>query len=105
MALAVILFYPLRIQKVEAKISDPTLDLSIARQQILDYFKSPPVKDKTQQDIIKIRMAAEFKSALYLFRPANDHAQIKKDFEEILDYPVDPEKRKEALKNYKPEAI
>lgn len=105
MALAVILFYPLRIQKVEAKISDPTLDVSAARQQILDYFNSPPVKDKTQQDIIKIRVATELKSALFLFRPAEDHAQIKMDFRDILDYPVDSEERKEARKNYRPEAL
>jgi len=79
---------------VEAKIRNPALDLSKSRQQILDYFRSPPVKDKAQQEIIKIRVASELKSALYLFRPSDDYTQIAADFKDILDYPVDSDEKK-----------
>ena len=103
LANGVVLFYPLRIQKVAAKISDPGLDLSKARQQLIDYFKSPPVKDASQKSIVKARMVAEFKSALYLSRPAADHAQMAADFSEIVNHPLTPEERKAARANYKPE--
>jgi hypothetical protein len=104
MAQTIVLFYPLKTQKVDEKISDPALDVAKSRQQILDYFKSPPVADKSQQDIVKTRMATEFKSAL-LFRPAADHAKIKADFKDIFDYSLDSDARKEARKNYKPEGL
>lgn len=101
----VILFYPLKIQEVKAKISDPALDLASARQQILDYFNTPPVKDKSRQKIIRDRVASELKSALVLFRPPEDHARIKTDFKAIFDYPLSPEDRTDARKNYQPEAL
>jgi hypothetical protein len=99
---AVVLFYPLKTTTVEAKIGDPALDLPKARQQILDYFLSPPAKDKAQKDIIKILVSAEIRSAL-LFRPSDDHDQIKKDFKDIFDFNVTAEERKVARRNYKPE--
>jgi hypothetical protein len=104
-ATALVLFYPLKKQKVEAPISDPGLDLSKARDQILAYFKSPPVTDKAQQEIIKKRIAAEFKSALVLFRPAGDRAAIEADFKDIFSFEVDADERKEARAKYKPEAL
>lgn len=54
---------------------------------------------------MKVRIASELKSALYLFRPSDDYKQIAADFKDILDYPVDSDEKKEARKNYKPEAL
>lgn len=104
-ATVLVLFYPLKTQKVEEPISDPNLDLSKARDQVLDYFKSPPVKDAAQQEIIKRLIAVDFKSALGLFRPVADRAAITADFKDILSYEVDSDQRKDARAKYKPEAL
>jgi Domain of unknown function (DUF4157) len=104
MAETIVLFYPLKTQKVEEKISDPSLDLAQSRQKILDYFKSPPVKDTSQQEIIKVRMSTEFKGAL-LNRPAADQAKIRSDFKDIFEYEFDSDARKDARRNYKPEGL
>jgi hypothetical protein len=77
------------------------LNVATSRQQILNYFKSPPVKDAAQKKIIKILIASEFKGALLLFRPAKDQAQIKKDFSAIFDFKYSSDERRNANKQYK----
>ena len=103
LAKAVILFYPLKKQKVKESITDPSLDVAAARKQILDYFNSPSLKGEEQKDILKIRIATEFKAAVLFFRPAGDMDRIKKDFADIFDYNVSPEEMKDARRKYKPE--
>lgn len=98
---AIILFYPLKITTVNATISDPALDLSSARQWILDYFSSPPVKDASQKTI-KILVAMKMNGAL-LFRPSDDHEQIRKDFKAIFDLKTSSEERRNARRTYEPE--
>lgn len=104
MARAVVLFYPLKQQSPTEKIADPALDVAKSRQQLLDYFKNPPV-DKAKVSTIQKRVATEFKQALALFRPDADQAQIRKDFQEIVDFEVDAESKKEARKSYTPEPL
>lgn len=104
MARTVVLFYPLKKQSPKETISDPALNLASSRQQLLDYFKSPPV-DKAKADTIRTRVAAEFKSALVLFRPDADQAQMKTDFKDIVDFPVDSDTKREARRAYSPEPL
>jgi hypothetical protein len=104
LARTVVLFYPLKLPSPKEKISDPGLDVAKSRQQLLEYFKAPPV-DKTKVATIQARVATELKSALILFRPDADQTQMKKDFKEILDFAVDPDTRTKARKAYKPEPL
>jgi hypothetical protein len=100
MALALVLFYPLKKQSVTATVSDPTLDLAKSRQQVLDYFNAPPVADKAQAEFIKTRIAAEFRSAT--LSRMSDAGTIKTDFKAIFDHVIDSDSRKEARSKYKP---
>ena len=103
MALALVLFYPLKTQSVTATVSDPTLDLAKSRQQVLDYFNAPPVADKTQAEYIKTRIAAEFRGAM--LSRISDAGAIKTDFKPIFDFVTDADSRKEARSKYKPAAL
>jgi len=104
LARAVVLFYPLKKQSPKEKIADPAMDVAKARQQLLDYFKNPPV-DKAKAPTIQVRVAQEFKAALLLYRPDADQDQMKKDFQEIVDFQADADAKKEARKAYQPEPL
>jgi hypothetical protein len=84
-AKGVILFYPLKKQTVRASISDPTLNLSAARKNVLDYFRNPPGKTPAEKQILKVRMADEVAYASIL-RPSLDRSTIKNDFKPIFDF-------------------
>jgi len=103
MVMALVLFYPLKTQTVTATVSDPTLDLAKSRQQVLDYFKSPPVADKAKAEVIKKRVASEFRGAM--LSRMSDAGAIKTAFKDIFDFEIDSDERKEARKAYKPEAL
>ncbi len=97
-----VLHYPLKKQAVAATIADPALDLATARQKLLDYFNDPPVADKARKRAVKILLAAAFKGAVLLFRPAGDQEQMKKDFKDIFDFQFTREERRQVFRTYKP---
>lgn len=101
---AVVLFYPLNIQNVpSAAIRDPQLDLAAARQELLDYFNRPPVQDATQRAYVKLLLAQGFKSALRLFRPSADQAQMTQDFNTIMQFSTPLSMVRMARRNYQPQ--
>jgi hypothetical protein len=103
LAKGVVLFYPLKKQTVREKIKDPALDLAKAKQQIINYFNNPPVRDVAQKKAIQTLMASNFRYA-FLLR-VNDMIAIKEAFKPISDLKVSPKDVKDARALYKPAAL
>jgi hypothetical protein len=105
LAKAVILFYPLKKQKVKGGIQDPSLDLVKARTQVINYFNNPP-GNAQQKQALKRLICIHFQK-LIILRPA-DSVNIERDFLAIFKSPIyqkmkeDRDLRKKVKKNHKP---
>jgi hypothetical protein len=105
LAKAVILFYPLKKQKVKGGIQDPSLDLVKARTQVINYFNNPP-GNAQQKQALKRLICIHFQK-LIILRPA-DSVNIERDFSAIFKSLIyqkmkeDRDLRKKVKKNHKP---